>query len=329
MTATHIGEHARVREIRLHAETAVAAALNQDWAQAIAANRAILRLTQDNVEALNRLAKALMELGELIQAQNAVDCALQIDPANTISRRNRDRLERARAAAEGGMAGVGASGNVSTNGATGDGRGEGALRAAAADAAAGLHGADVEARVGQPAGSAYSGHLLMSETGKTVIASLIDAADRAVIGRLSGGEALTLARAGNRVFALSCRGAVIGRVHPLLAQRMCALMDIGYRYEAAFLRDHPVDGVHIVIGEVYRHPSQAGRPSFPPVHSEDGFRGYVRNTHDLVSHGLGGPPARDPSEDDDEPPEVEALIRAHDRGELGHQSRGAAGDGLG
>ena len=83
----------------------------------------------------------------------------------------------------------------------------------------------------------------------------------------------------------------------------------------------------MIIGEVYQDPSQKGRPSFPPSGASD-FRGYVRNNHELVDSGLGGPPARDISDDENPPPEFDALVRAHDRGELG-RSKGAPADDLG
>ena len=283
MTTTQIDERAHAREVKTQTDSAIACALAQDWGRAVQANRAVLRFTPNNIEALNRLAKALLELGELADAREAVDGALLLDPANTIARRNRDRLEHAESAA-----GV----EVATP--------------------------DTTTR------NAYSGHLLMSETGKSTTTTLIDATDRTAVGHLGSGEALTLSNEGNRLLVHSSRGEPVGRVHPRLAKRILSLMKAGNRYEAAFLRDHPNEGVQVIIGEVYQHPSQKGRPSFPPSGASD-FRGYVRSNHELVDSGLGGPPARDTSDDENAPPEFEALVRAHDRGELNGR-KGASTD---
>ncbi len=279
MATTQIDEHVQAREVKTQTDAAIACALAQDWGKAVEANRAVLQIAPSNIEALNRLAKALLELGELAEARDAVDGALQIDSANTIARRNRDRLEHVAGAAK----------------------------------------SSTPRKV-------ISAHLLMSETGKSTIATLIDATDRTAVGHLSSGEALTLSREANRLLVHSSRGEPVGRVHPRLAQRIFSLMDAGNQYEAAFLRDHPKEGVQVIIGEVYQHPSQEGRPSFPSSGASD-FRGYVRNNHELVDSGLGGPPARDISDDENEPPEFEALVRAHDRGELG-RSTGAGRDGM-
>ena len=279
MATTQIDEHVQAREVKTQTDAAIACALAQDWGKAVEANRAVLQIAPNNIEALNRLAKALLELGELAEARDAVDGALQIDSANTIARRNRDRLEHVAGAAK----------------------------------------SSAPRKV-------ISAHLLMSETGKSTIATLIDATDRTAVGHLSSGEALTLSREANRLLVHSSRGEPVGRVHPRLAQRIFSLMDAGNQYEAAFLRDHPKEGVQVIIGEVYQHPSQEGRPSFPSSSASD-FRGYVRNNHELVDSGLGGPPARDISDDENEPPEFEALVRAHDRGELG-RSKSTSTDGL-
>lgn len=313
MATAQIDEHAQAREVKTQTDAAVACALAQDWRKAVEANRAVLRIVPNNIEALNRLAKAFLELGELAEARDAVDGALQLDSTNTIARRNRERLERTEATAP-------VSRQKKHTRKSG--------RATVVKEAGATY--DSQATVADPGSSAphvFSAHLLMSEEGKSTIATLIDATDRTAVGHLSSGETLTLSREGNRLLVHSSRGEPVGRVHPRLAQRIFSLMDAGNRYEAAFLRDHPAEGVQVIIGEVYQDPSQEGRPSFPPSSASD-FRGYVRSNHELVDSGLGGPPARDISEDEEDPPEFDALVRAHDRGELG-RSNGASRDDLG
>ena len=319
MATTQIDERAQAREVKAQTDAAIACALAQDWGKAVEANRAILRIVPNNIEALNRLAKALLELGELSEARDAVDGALQLNSANTIARRNRDRLERAEATT---------ATSTSTPASRNAKRARQSKRTTAVKEAGAAYGSQAPTTdPGSSTPSVFSSHLLMSEAGKSTIATLIDATDRTAVGHLSSGETLTLSREGNRLLVHSSRGEPVGRVHPRLAQRIFSLMNAGNRYEAAFLRDHPAEGVQVIIGEVYQDPSQEGRPSFPPSGTSD-FRGYVRSNHELVDSGLGGPPARDISDDEAEPPQLDALVRAHDRGELG-RSRGVSTDGLG
>lgn len=316
MATTQIDERAQALEVKTQTDAAIACALAQDWGKAVEANRAVLRTVPNNIEALNRLAKALLELGEFDEARGVVDTALSVDPANTIARRHRDRLEQAADAAKPAPS---ASRQSKPN--------KKSRRANGVKEADATYGSQATADSGSSTRNVFSSHLLMSEAGKSTIATLIDATDRTAVGHLSSGEALTLRQEGNRLLVHSSRGEPVGRVHPRLAQRILTLMDAGNRYEAAFLRDHPAEGVQVIIGEVYQDPSQEGRPSFPPSGASD-FRGYVRSNHELVDSGLGGPPARDISDDEDDPPEFDALVRAHDRGELG-RSKGARPDDLG
>ena len=75
---------------------AVGLALNGEWERAVEVNRAILELFTDDVEAMNRLAKALMELGSYEEAGDVLDRVCGIAPHNNIARRNRARLEQMR-----------------------------------------------------------------------------------------------------------------------------------------------------------------------------------------------------------------------------------------
>ena len=50
--------------IQRYAKEAIALAMQGRWEEAVAANRAILELFPEDVDAYNRLGSALMELGE-------------------------------------------------------------------------------------------------------------------------------------------------------------------------------------------------------------------------------------------------------------------------
>ena len=73
---------------------AVKAALNGEWERAAAVNRAILELSPNDCEAANRLAKALMELGNYPEARKILETLRVRAPSNNIARKNLARLEQ-------------------------------------------------------------------------------------------------------------------------------------------------------------------------------------------------------------------------------------------
>ncbi len=81
----------QIRLKRQLSEQAVAQATAADWAAAAETNGRILEMGPD-VEAENRLAKALWELGQLGAAREHYQTALALDPTNRIAERNIDRL---------------------------------------------------------------------------------------------------------------------------------------------------------------------------------------------------------------------------------------------
>jgi tetratricopeptide (TPR) repeat protein len=83
-------ERARVK--KQMAEQAVKLAVNSRWQEAANVNREYLKLFGSDAEAFNRLGKSLSELGQITDARESYTKSLEIDPSNTIARRNLDRL---------------------------------------------------------------------------------------------------------------------------------------------------------------------------------------------------------------------------------------------
>jgi hypothetical protein len=81
----------QIRLKRQLSEQAVSQATAADWAAAAETNKRILEMGPD-VEAENRLAKSLWELGQLGAAREHYQTALALDPTNRIAERNIDRL---------------------------------------------------------------------------------------------------------------------------------------------------------------------------------------------------------------------------------------------
>ena len=71
---------------------AVSLALKGEWERATEVNRAILELFEDDVEAMNRLGKALMELGDYTAAKKVLDRVVSVAPYNNIAKKNVARL---------------------------------------------------------------------------------------------------------------------------------------------------------------------------------------------------------------------------------------------
>jgi hypothetical protein len=83
-------EQARVA--RQNARRAISLAMEGRWRDAVAANQAILESVPGDVDALNRLGRAYMELHEYPEARNAYKRARELDPFNSIADKNLKRL---------------------------------------------------------------------------------------------------------------------------------------------------------------------------------------------------------------------------------------------
>ncbi len=82
----------RAKVKRQQSEAAIQLALQGRWAEAVQLNRAIIESFPTDVDAFNRLGKAMTELGRYGEAREAYMKALEADPLNTIARKNLARL---------------------------------------------------------------------------------------------------------------------------------------------------------------------------------------------------------------------------------------------
>jgi tetratricopeptide (TPR) repeat protein len=223
------------RQRRQLAEAAIAQATRGEWEDAVTTNRELLELGPD-IDAHNRLGKALAELGRHGEALEAYEQALERDATNRIAQRNIERLR--------------------------------VLLAAAKPAAAGK---------GRPDKAPAT--LFIEEMGKTGRARLINLAAPRVLAPLSPGDAVTLDADGEELVAKVGR-TTIGAVEPRIASRLLKLIAGGNRYDAAVTQIHEPGGeVMIMIREVFTHPANFGKVSFPTVASgAAGVRPYMKGT---------------------------------------------------
>ncbi len=89
--ATHQPDE-RARLQRQLTDQAINLALESKWEEAVAVNHQLQGLFPRDLSTLNRLGKALSELGQYAEARQAYSEALEIDPTNGIARKNLDRL---------------------------------------------------------------------------------------------------------------------------------------------------------------------------------------------------------------------------------------------
>jgi hypothetical protein len=218
------GETTRLRRQRV--EQAIQLALESRWKEAVALNRSIISMFPSDVDAYNRLGKALMEMGEYDDARVAYQRAVEMEPLNTIARKNLERLE---------------------------------VRAKAAAAAQGDSNRKIDPS------------LFIADTGRTGIATLRAVAPES-LGRLTAGETVDLRPQDNTLAVVTPDGEYVGQLEPKLGLRLLRLMEGGNRYVAAVAS---LSEQRVIIREIYQHPSQQGRPSFPPVGGET-VRPYVK-----------------------------------------------------
>lgn len=129
----------------------------------------------------------------------------------------------------------------------------------------------------QPKGkSEANSNLFIEETGRADMATLHQLAPREVLAKMTAGDSVYLKAEGQRLIVKSVDGEYIGEVEPRLGLRLIKLMEGGNKYAAAIASIADSKG-KVMIKEVFQHPSQAGRPSFP-VRAPDAFRSYVKDS---------------------------------------------------
>lgn len=75
------------------AQAAIDAALEGKWIEAVVFNKKVLKNNASDIEALNRLARAYCELGNMAKAKTVCKKALKIDPLNTIANKTYSKIK--------------------------------------------------------------------------------------------------------------------------------------------------------------------------------------------------------------------------------------------
>ena len=219
-------EEERARLGRRLGKEAVALAIQGRWEEAVVVNKSIIEKFPTDIEAYNRLGKALSELGDLAQAREAYLRALEISPYNAIAKKNLARLDSL-------------SGSVAIS----DSEYQKAFPSRA------------------PAQKVTPG-LFITVMGKTGVVNLCNLASGEVLAKLGYGDQVQLVVNGQHLVVESEREGYLGEVEPKHASRLIKLIKGGNEYNAVILR-YRENEVQVLIREVYQHPSQVGYLSFP------------------------------------------------------------------
>jgi len=204
---------------------AIDLALQGKWEEAEAVNRDIIKRFPTDVEAYNRLGRALTELGDFDRAKKAYFKALKLAPENTIAKKNLARLT-----------------SLSESMAT-------------------LSSNPQEASTWRAQARRVALDLFITEMGKAGVVNLHNVASGDVLAKMGFGDQVHLEARGQHLIVASEGGEYLGEVEPRQGLRLIKLMRGANRYAAAILNVEE-DKVQVIIKEVYQHPSQVGRPSF-------------------------------------------------------------------
>ena len=203
---------------------AVDLALKGEWERAAQVNRAILELFADDVEAMNRLAKALIEMDSYEEAGTVLDHLGEVAPYNNIARKNRARLEQRRVQVK-------------------------------ADDEAVATSRHARRATGAP-------QLFIGESGKSATTVLRQTPRRLSLALISPGDPVSLRLEHHALNVYADDGKYLGQVDPRLGHRLSRLIEGGNTYEAAVL-GVTGEGISVIIHETHRDRSLQHVASFP------------------------------------------------------------------
>lgn len=273
-------ETATPRRRKQLTDEAIRLAVAGDWKAAATTNSAILEDFPDDVEAANRLGKALTELGQPKKAIKAYQRALEIDSFNAIARRNLERLKQTASTA-----------SPETK-AEGPPKKRGKSKGTTAE-----HGA-IAALVTSAAAAEFR----------------LQQANPVEIAKLEPGDTAALQPNARGVAVASDDGAILGYIEPRAGLRLKRMTEGGNRYDVT-IRTVDADGNAVVfIRETHRDPALVGQASFltPAEAKRKAPRAYTRRSA-LIDEDE---PSRGDDDEDDNPlgqlREVENIVDIDD-----------------
>ncbi|MFN8639558.1 MAG: tetratricopeptide repeat protein [Dehalococcoidia bacterium] len=221
---------------RHRVDSAIAHALARRWDLAAEENRGLLEDDPTDVEAANRLGKALTELGDTSGAIEAYEQAIKIDATNAIARKNLARLEEQRKSKR--------------------------PTRTAPKARAGANPSTPRVRRVDVATESLRTAPLIEDFGKAADLTLQRVNARAST-LVSTGDPAELELTSSGVAVKAAGGAILGHIDPRTGLRLKRMIEGGNKYSVVILR--ATEGqVEVHVRETAKHPSLVGQASFLP-----------------------------------------------------------------
>ena len=209
-------------------QEAVNLAVKGEWERATEVNIAILESFPTDVEAMNRLVKALIETGSYVDAQAALNQVCAIAPYNNIAKKNRARLDQLTANPD-------------------------------------LAKSETSKQARKVASASQT---VIEESGKSATTvlrnsnSLRNSNGRKTTVHLAPSDPVVLSREKNTVMVKTLDGQLLGQLEPKMGNRLARLTDGGNKYIAVVVSVND-NGVSIMVRETFKHPSLQNMCSFP------------------------------------------------------------------
>lgn len=201
---------------------AINAALELRWEDAVKLNRQIIKLEPGNIDALNRQAKAYMELGKLNLAKKFYSEALKFDPYNPIALKNLKIIKSFKACKGGSPVSEPALGN-------------GHFR--------------------------LSPSLFLQEPGKTKLVNLLKVAEPQKLSHVYCGMQVDVVIKNRKIIVTDSNQEYLGVLPDDVSHHLMRLMKGGNKYEV-FIKSIKINGLAVLIKEVFRSKRFKNQPSF-------------------------------------------------------------------
>lgn len=228
MLPSNKGKWEGVTNADLLSQLAIECALSANWQDAVKINEKILKLDTQNVEALNRLARALCCLGHLAKANKTYQKALEIDPYNVIAKKNQEKICKLKAELK-------PSDNSYTNG-----NGHTNIQNLSA--------------------------IFVFEPGKTKVINLLNLASPSILATLSCGDKAIIIAKKHSITIAKEDGTYLGALPDDLSFKLIALISGGNKYEV-YVKYATTKSLTIFIRETERSLKYINQPSFAEIHT--------------------------------------------------------------
>ncbi|KKS83877.1 MAG: hypothetical protein UV59_C0030G0005 [Candidatus Gottesmanbacteria bacterium GW2011_GWA1_43_11] len=228
MLPTNKGKWEGVTNTDLLSQLAIDSALSANWQDAVKINEKILKLDTQNVEALNRLARALCCLGHMSKANKTYQKALEIDPYNVIAKKNQEKICKLK----------------------------GELKPEENGFTNGNNHMDIQ----------NLSAIFVFEPGKTKVINLLNLASPSILATLSCGDKVIITAKKHSITIAKEDGTYLGALPDDLSFKLIGLITGGNKYEV-YVKYATTKSLTIFIRETERSAKFTNQPSFAEMHT--------------------------------------------------------------